>query len=501
MPYTYIGVNNGNGWKNLPSRETPRNAANFNIMENGIKGAYQGLNELDSKIDREVDAINQDISAINQDISAVNARVDMLESMTDLAVIDTQSGSFVQSTVADDCVAEVTIEGKTVVTPADPLQDISPDNPATIRSVGDSPFDVVATGKNLFDATKAPQPTDYSPGNVKASGIGYIKLQITNPGPNSVYRAYYTKELFKVGKTYTVSCDAVSGGANLIDYAIGSMDKGTDIWRDSSKTVTVRADRDYFLVFWLNRSNSTLTGTYTAEFFNIQLEENTVATPYEPYKSNKITISSFSGRSLPNGVCDKLELLANGKRRDIQNVCIAVFDGSNDENWVLGPSQPNDLTLARFCYNNQNIAMGSKVISDRFEFESSNYWQENRWHLITKECIAPHAETGQINIIIKKSRIQGWSDDLSNSEKIALFKAWLATNHITVLYALATPIITESKYTPLTTYKGTTNILTTSQLQPTLAAKFYSRLGNSTEVIMARLDQLTQALLALGGTV
>lgn len=65
MPYTYIGVNNGNGWKNLPSKETPRNAANFNIMENGIKGAYQGLNELDSKIDREVDAINQDISAVN----------------------------------------------------------------------------------------------------------------------------------------------------------------------------------------------------------------------------------------------------------------------------------------------------------------------------------------------------------------------------------------------------------------------------------------------------
>lgn len=70
MPYTYTGVNNGNGWKDLPSKETPRNAANFNVMENGIKGAYQGLNELDSKIDSEVDAINQDISAINQDLQS-----------------------------------------------------------------------------------------------------------------------------------------------------------------------------------------------------------------------------------------------------------------------------------------------------------------------------------------------------------------------------------------------------------------------------------------------
>jgi hypothetical protein len=86
MPYTYTGVNNGNGWKNLPSKETPRNAANFNVMENGIKGAYTALNELNSKIDSEV-------NALNQDISAVDAMVNDLNSKVDLAIVNTQEAA------------------------------------------------------------------------------------------------------------------------------------------------------------------------------------------------------------------------------------------------------------------------------------------------------------------------------------------------------------------------------------------------------------------------
>jgi hypothetical protein len=69
MADDYIGVNNGNGWKDSPSTDTPRNAKNFNIMEAGIKLAHTLIKALQNQI-------NQIVKTGDSSVEAAQARVE-----------------------------------------------------------------------------------------------------------------------------------------------------------------------------------------------------------------------------------------------------------------------------------------------------------------------------------------------------------------------------------------------------------------------------------------
>ena len=58
MAINYTGVNPGTGWVNAPSTATPRNAANLNIMNTGIKAACNGVDALNDNLVEEVVAIS-----------------------------------------------------------------------------------------------------------------------------------------------------------------------------------------------------------------------------------------------------------------------------------------------------------------------------------------------------------------------------------------------------------------------------------------------------------
>ena len=398
-----------------------------------------------------------ELTEIKEDIEQLESDVDDLQLKVDLAVIDTQSGSFVQSTVADDCVAEVTIEGKTVVTPADPLQDISPDNPAIIESVGDEPFDVVATGKNLFDKSKR------SIGYYIVSANGTLSSSSTSDVSDYIF--------VKPETSYYLSNYNVSGENRHIAFY------------DINKTFI-----SSIVSSVVNKSFSTPTNAHYVRFTVAksmvdicQLELGTEATSYESFKgSNKITIS-FSGKSIPNtDVVDKVELFANGKRRDTQKVGVIIFDGSEDENW--GKSSAN---IPYFEISVGNMKPLSNILCTHY----------------TKRNISVNDTVDVVGISVTDNRKIRIRNGNTINTSLEDFKTGLQSNPVIVLYELADSIVTESEYTPLTTYKGKTNVLTTASIQPNITAKFLSRLGNFAEVIVTKLDKLTQALLALGGTV
>lgn len=84
-------------------------------------------------------------------------------------------------------------------------------------------------------------------------------------------------------------------------------------------------------------------------------------------------------------------------------------------------------------------------------------------------------------VYIKKSRLTGWSDSLTEVEKVALFKAWLASNPLIVRYELAEQVETPLSVIPLLdTYEGTTNIFTTANPQVNIAAEFVPSTTNIT---------------------
>lgn len=405
----------------------------------------------------------------------VEQLLDELNNKVDLAVIDTQSGSFVQSTIADDCVAEVTIEGKTVITVADPNRDISPDNPATIVSVGDSPFDVAATGDNLFDYTTAVA------GIINADGT---------ISTNSNWR--YTPDYYYIvgDMEYTISQQySVYFQMRLCFYDNNKNFLTSITFNESakfSKTFIAPTGARYFRITWANiwDGNPIDRGA-------IKLELGNTATLYTPYKSNKITILSPI-RSVPNGTRDLIEIFSNGKMRLTQKIQKLVLTGT--ENWRLSQTLNDTILFYASILTNAGGNSGSITkLCTHFKTTSVDDASDTE-HLRNAASVSSQ----NLLIYINKSRLI--------TQDVAGFKAWLAQQYangtpVIVYYELIEPVITEFNVTSLITYKGTTNIYTTDPLQPNLVAKFYSRLGNFAEVIMARLDQLKQALLALGGTV
>lgn len=132
-------------------------------------------------------------------------------------------------------------------------------------------------------------------------------------------------------------------------------------------------------------------------------------------------------RALPNGVRDYI----TQDDKVIRNVGEITYDGSSDENWVLGVSYGEK--YARFSTSAPNITTSAykvgNVICDKFPYrpyESADASPDNEYII---------AGSGYIYVLIEKSRL---------SESTAQgFKTWLQSNPIIVYYELATPTTNE----------------------------------------------------------
>lgn len=133
--------------------------------------------------------------------------------------------------------------------------------------------------------------------------------------------------------------------------------------------------------------------------------------------------------SLPDGVRDTLDLAHGKAARRIGKV---VLDGT--ESW--GESgDPNQTETFCALLDFAAVAKGSyyHAISDLLE--NKDIYSND------VEGIRTAVGTGAILIRILKSRMSAWSDSLTSAEKLALLKAWLAQNPVTVLYELAEPAV------------------------------------------------------------
>ncbi len=132
-------------------------------------------------------------------------------------------------------------------------------------------------------------------------------------------------------------------------------------------------------------------------------------------------------RALPNGVGDYI----TQDDKVIRNVGEITYDGSSDENWVLGVSYGEK--YVRFSTSAPNLVTSpykvGNVICDKFPYrpyESADASPDNEYII---------AGSGYIYVLIEKSRL---------SESTAQgFKTWLQSNPIIVCYELATPTTNE----------------------------------------------------------
>ena len=173
---------------------------------------------------------------------------------------------------------------------------------------------------------------------------------------------------------------------------------------------------EYIKVDW-HRS----TGVKPNEFTNLQIEEGTQATEYEPYKEYTKTI--YLNSPLLKG--DKIEV-HNGKLCHYHKMGKVVLDGSEDE--VYTHYKESD-TYISFVYATQIMLKEKTGISNNFRESSNNVYN------ICDEGIWTNGTTNYLYMSISKNKL--------TSSTAEGFKQWLSGNPTTVVYELAEPYYEE----------------------------------------------------------
>ena len=324
---------------------------------------------------------------------------------------------------------------------------------------------VTTVGKNLFDYNSY----------VDTSGVTKIENGFRVTGW-AIGQPFKTK--LKPNTTYSSSYDY-----KVIQPSVGAVDNagGKLVIFNGSRYINITGNKGANFKFTTPSNINTYTQILfyadggggsdkgEVEITNIQIEESTTPTTYEPYKSSTLTTSEEVVLRKVGNVCDTLNLQTG---ECVQRIGEVVLDGSEDEGWVKSIHSTDGFPcFATDVVNSKatGVHHGTPcmVKSDRFTYNS------NVGHNTV--------ESEGINNIFGSIRINISSSKLSTADVQGL-KTYLQQNPITVQYELAEPITTtvsltftdqdNQPTTKLSTYNTTTHINTSSQegsLIPTLS--------------------------------
>ena len=188
-----------------------------------------------------------------------------------------------------------------------------------------------------------------------------------------------------------------------------------------------------------------------------------------PHKHSQATFP-YTLNKLPNGVADYIDVV---NKVHVQRVERIVLDGS--ENWI---KQHNITDYTLFSYILPTLPKNTSIrldcmICDKINVENYQNLQAQSREFITIR----NGETKQLLLNISNSK----------ASDVSAIQTYLASNHITVLYELATPIYTplteeEIAQLPLSAYKDGYINLSSDQLMPSF--EFRMRASNRYQVDM-----------------
>lgn len=415
-------------------------------------------------------------TSINNKINEVETRFNTLTSKRQQAseVIDARDGEVSLKARLDRDIEKakqvyVNVEGSNISTDSsvgyakdveilgNTIQDAS--NLADIRSVGDKlegqelyKTDVVSCGKNIFN------------GELELGGIfaatGEDDISAESWRKTSFIRfegANLTHSLDEVGNKYLFEYD---NKFNFIRYTPTS---------DKTHTFSISSETKYVKI--------------TYDFIptkDIQLEEGTVATPYEPYVEDKSTILSPVQLEKVGDVADRI-VCKDGVWGVEKNVETVVLNGS--ENWKLdtgATKHENNLFFASET-TISNVINKYMCISDNFIFNDS--YNSN----VDKEGI--YVTTMGYRIRINKSKL--------STQDVAGFKQWLQTNPTIVKFALNTPQfipLPHDQQVKLRTFANKTNISFLTEIEGTIKAQVPKSLGATVNTHTEQIRSLNNEL-------
>ena len=292
-------------------------------------------------------------------------------------------------------------------------------------------------GKNLFDANNPSNlyyDTYIGEGNGNITSASDCLTAMCKVKPNTTYclSGGYDRNRVRFN-------DKNQKFINTISYPNGSID---------FISVTTPTNCEY--LYWYFGSERTADKT----FHNIQIEETLTPTTYEPYKESTYSyILDEPLRSLPNGVCDEIDLEKGIVTRRVGKV---VLDGSSDEKWEVWGAGINFMFMVPIT--NLKWKDGNPLLCDAFKCLP--------FAIIDEEGVF-NGETGWMGFKISRTKLKSGSIDE--------LREWLALNPITVWYELETPytepinpneVILDT--IRLKSYEPITHITSDNYLSPTI---------------------------------
>ena len=287
-----------------------------------------------------------------------------------------------------------------------------------ISSFEDKDMNITLTGKNLWEF-----------GNIIDNKYNFSDTYWVNFEGNTpnMFLNHITKDitdcwvLLERGKTYSFNAKwskEVSALQFVSEKEKIMLGPGSSYTPSEDTYITIRA--------------KVLSGSEKYSLYDIQIEESTQITEYEPFKKNTIKIPIKEPlRSIPNGNSDKI-IYKNNKWYIERNCFEKVIDGSQTASIISEDELVNSNNTINFnisCNPKASSLVGNhyNFISDRFRF---------------KDVYANTSSHRGLNVHLSQIRISLDKTDLV-SQDISGLKEYLNNNPIKIIYELNEPIYEE----------------------------------------------------------
>ena len=189
-----------------------------------------------------------------------------------------------------------------------------------------------------------------------------------------------------------------------------------------------------------------------------QVEEGTVSTTIEPYKSNILSCETYFDettqsdktivlRSLPSGACDTLNVETG---EYVQRIGERTLNGSEDwDVWQQGGDHLARKTVVGFGLNLDDAPTTKNfyVLCDHFATggTTSGANNDHTYYVYHKELIYGYYANASVHhrlgLSVSKTKLGIPNDNTNATQALAGLRTYLASNPVTVQYELATPIV------------------------------------------------------------
>ena len=233
----------------------------------------------------------------------------------------------------------------------------------------------------------------------------------------------------------------------------------------------------------LHCSRST-AGIHVVEYNNIQLEEATTPTEYEPYKESTYSyILNEPLRSLPDGICDSIDLETGILTRRVSKY---VFDGS--ENWsATGYGGHDTRNTFELTVRIDGVPEDNNILAgycNRFAYEIV--------HGIPQENGIRVSRTVYDNSYTKYFVLVSPSTDLIPYRDLTKWKEYLQENNLTVYVKSVIPTTEQLTPQQLKSFDTTTHITSDNKLMPVVSTKIPTDLGAMVNTLSLRNRELEE---------